>query len=364
MILHFYIARRFLRSFLIVVAIFMAILVPIDLAEQLREIGTPDAGLSAAFQLTLLNLPGALYVMLPLFIILATLILFLSLARTSELVVIRGSGRSALKSTFSPVVVSVLIGIVGLLVINPLVAATERQYEVSIARFQTGEERTLSVSGDGLWLRQGSAFGQTVIRASRANADGTSLFEASFFVFDPSGQAQARIDAEAAVLRDGAWDLTGAKRWSLRDTNPEASATSHPSFVLPSTLTRDQIRDSFGRPETVPIYELPNFISQMRDAGFAALQHRVWLMVELSNPLMLAAMVLIGASFTMRHTRFGKTGMMVLFALLAGFGFYFLRNFAQVLGETGQLPVAVVAWAPPLAAILLSLAFLLHTEDG
>ncbi len=364
MTLHLYIARRFLLAFLMVLAIFIAILLPIDLAEQLRAIGQPDAGLSAAFQLAILNLPGALYRMLPLFIILATLVLFLQLARTSELVVVRASGRSALKSSMSPVVVSVLIGLLGLLVINPIVAATERQYELTISRFQTGEERTLSVSGEGIWLRQGNQFGQTVIRAARANSDGTSLSEASFFVFDANGIAQSRVDADTAVLGDGAWDLTNAKLWPLDETNPEASASLHETFSLPSSLTREQIRDSFGRPSTVPIYELPTFISQMRAAGFAALQHRVWLMTELANPALLAAMVLIAASFTMRHTRFGKTGVMVLFALLLGFGLFFLRNFAQVLGETGQLPVAVAAWAPPLSAILLSLAFLLHTEDG
>ncbi len=364
MILHVYLARRFLRSFAIVLAVFIAILLPIDLAEQLRAIGTPDASLGAAFQLAMLNLPGALYQLLPLFTILATLVLFLSLARTSELVVVRASGRSALSSILAPVLVAISIGILGLLVINPLVAATERQYETSVQRFQTGEERTLSVSGDGLWLRQGGQFGQTVIRASRANGDGTSLFAASFFVYDANGQAQSRIDADRAELADGSWELTNAKIWPLGVTNPEAEAVTHDSFSLPSTLTPDQIRDSFGRPSTVPIYELPNFIRQLRAAGFAALPHRVWLMTELTNPLMLAAMVLIGASFTMRHTRFGKTGLMVLFALLLGFGIFFLRNFAQVLGETGRLPVAVAAWTPPVAAILLSLGFLLHTEDG
>lgn len=364
MILHVYLARRFLRSFVIVMAVFVAVLVPIDLAEQLRTIGTPDASLGAAFQLAMLNLPGSLYQLLPLFTILATLVLFLSLARTSELVVVRASGRSALSSTLAPVFVAVAIGILGLLVFNPLVAATERQYESAVARFQTGEERTLSISGDGLWLRQGGQFGQTVIRAARANADGTSLFGASFFVYDSNGRAQSRIDSDQAVLADGSWELTNAKIWPLGVANPEAEATSYDSFSLPSTLTRDQIRDSFGRPSTVPIYELPAFIAQLRAAGFAALQHRVWLMTELANPLMLAAMVLIAASFTMRHTRFGKTGLMVLFALLLGFGIFFLRNFAQVLGENGQLPVAAAAWTPPIAAILLSLGFLLHTEDG
>jgi lipopolysaccharide export system permease protein len=66
----------------------------------------------------------------------------------------------------------------------------------------------------------------------------------------------------------------------------------------------------------------------------------------------------------MRHTRFGKTGVMVLSAILLGFGVFFIRSFAQVLGETGQLPVALVAWTPPVAAILLALGLLLHTEDG
>jgi lipopolysaccharide export system permease protein len=167
------------------------------------------------------------------------------------------------------------------------------------------------------------------------------------------------------VLAAGNWALTDAKRWPLADTtNPEAGAETFATLDLPSTLTPEQIRDSFGRPETVPIYDLPRFIAQLNQAGFAALQHRVWLQMELSMPLMLAAMVLIGAGFTMRHTRFGNTGIMVLAAILLGFGVFFLRSFAQVLGETGQLPAMIVAWTPPAAAILLALGLLLHTEDG
>jgi len=55
---------------------------------------------------------------------------------------------------------------------------------------------------------------------------------------------------------------------------------------------------------------------------------------------------------------------MVLFAIMLSFSTYFIRNFAQILGENGQLPAALAAWAPPLAAIGLALSFLLHKEDG
>ena len=76
------------------------------------------------------------------------------------------------------------------------------------------------------------------------------------------------------------------------------------------------------------------------------------------------AMVLVGAAFTMRHTRFGGTGLSVLTAVLLGFCFYFIRNFAQILGENGQIPVALAGWAPPIASILLTMGLLLHAEDG
>ena len=364
MILHLYLARRFLRALGIVTAVFIAILLPIDIAEQLRRIG-PGQGFGPVLELALLNLPGSLYEMIPLFVLLGTLLMFLGLARSSELVVVRAAGRSALKAAASPVIVAALLGVAVIAVLNPIVAATEQQFDLRTARYLGAEERTVSVSAEGLWLRQGSLDAQTVIRAGAANSDGTQLFDASFFSFDAEGRITERITAAEAVLTDGAWDLTGVRRWPLAaGGNPEALAESLPHLSLPSTLTREQIRDSFGKPETVPIYELPAFIAQLNQAGFAALQHRVWLQTELSSPLMLAAMVLIGAGFTMRHTRFGRTGIMVLAAILLGFGTFFVRSFAQVLGESGQLPVALVAWTPPVAAILLALALLLHTEDG
>ena len=76
------------------------------------------------------------------------------------------------------------------------------------------------------------------------------------------------------------------------------------------------------------------------------------------------AMVLVASAFTMRHTRSGGTGVAVLLAILLGFGLYFIRSFSQILGENGQIPVVLSAWAPPVAAVFLALGLLLHKEDG
>lgn len=362
-----YFARRFLGAFLGVMGVFLGILILLDLVEQVRKFTADDVRFVDLLGLTLLHVPESLYRILPLVMILATLTLFLSLARTSELVVTRASGRSALRSLAAPVTVALAVGIVAVTVLNPMVAATSKQYELLSEKFSHGASSVLSISREGLWLRQsdgGDGGVQTVIRAERANLDGTELYDVTFIGFAPESGPAFRLEADSARLTPGAWQLRGVKEWRFDTANPERDSATYPLFILPSTLTRNRILDSFATPSAIPIWELPAFIKQLEHAGFSARRHIVWLNMELALPLLLVAMVLVGAGFTMRHTRSGRTGLMVLLALAMGFSLYFMRNFAQILGENGQIPVLLAAWGPPVAAVLLPLGLLLHWEDG
>lgn len=364
MTLSLYIARRFALVFASVFAIFFGLMMLIDIVEQVRRFGDSTVSFGQAAGLAALNVPSSLYRILPLVMILSAIALFLALARSSELVVIRATGRSGMRLLAAPVTVAIAIGIVAVMVMNPLVAATSKKYDELSSRYSRGEDSVLSVSPEGLWLRQGGHDGQTVIRATRANLEGTRLFGASFLGFSADGRPLFRIEAAEADLMPGAWQLRDVKRWALDVDNPERVSITEQTARLPTDLTRDRIRDSFGEPSAIPIWQLPAFIASLDRAGFTARQHRVWLQMELAQPLFLAAMVLLAAGFTMRHSRFGGTGTMVLAAVLGGFGLFFLRNFAQVLGDNGQIPVSLAAWSPPVAAMLLALGLLLHMEDG
>jgi lipopolysaccharide export system permease protein len=340
-------------------------MVLVGMMEQVRRFSSDDVTLTDIMVLTLLTIPEALYGILPLMVILATLTLFLNLARTSELVVTRASGRSALRSLIAPLIVAFLIGCTAVAVFNPIVAGTAKLYEVMSNRIAQTGDSVLSITREGVWLRQGGQEGQTVIRAAQADLEGAKLSQATFIGFGLDGVPAFRIEAAEAELLDGGWQIRDAKEWRFRvGGNPERDATLHDTFFLASELSRDELRDSFGTPSSIPIWELPAFINRLERAGFSAQKHRVWLQMEMALPLILVAMVFLGAAFTLRHTRFGRTGLMILFALLLGFALYFLRNFAQVLGENGQIPIALAAWAPPVAAICLSLGLLLHLEDG
>lgn len=365
MILTIYIARRFVGMFARVFAIFFGIMMLIETIDQMRKYSGTTLGLGDAVYMASLSVPASMYRILPLIVILASIALFLGLARSSELVVVRAAGRSGLRFLLAPLAAAFVIGALAVAVFNPLVAATSKQYDTLSALYGANGGSVMSVSGEGLWMRQGDATGQSVIKATRADPDGTALHGVTFLTFQPDGTPAQRIEAKEAVLQPGQWVLSGVKRWNLASGNPERDATALPDgLILATDLTADRIRNSFGAPSAVAFWNLPRYINDLERAGFSARAHRVWLQMELALPLLLASMVLIAAGFTMRHARFGKTGSMVLLALTGGFMIFFLRNFAQVLGENGQIPILIAAWIPPVAAIMLALGLLLHLEDG
>lgn len=366
MILDRYFARRFLQSFLLIGAVFTSLILLVDLIEQIRKFEGVSVTFRQLLQLVLLNTPEAVNEILPLLMILSTIVLFVGLARSSELVVTRAAGRSGIRALLAPMVMAAAIGILAVSTLNPIVAATSNRYQQLSDTYRTGQPAALSFTGEGLWLRQGGQRGQSVIHASDYGG-GTPvvLHGVTILTYAVDGGPVRRIVADRAQLETNEWLLSNVKVWPLAaGLNPEATSVRHDTLRIPTTLTQERIRDTLGRPSGISIYDLPQTIQNLRASGFSTQRHEVWFQVELARPLFLMAMVLVGAALTMRHTRLGGTGMSVLIAVLMGFGLYFIRGFAQAMGENGQIPIALAAWAPPIASILLTVGILLHAEDG
>jgi lipopolysaccharide export system permease protein len=275
----------------------------------------------------------------------------------------RAAGISALQLIAVPVLAAMAIGMVFVAIVNPFVAASIKRGAAVEEDFRSSSS-LLSFSREGVWLRQADSDGQTVIQAARTNADGTILSRVHMHRFDADGTLYASLEAPAARLTPGAWLLENAFEWKLDPDGRFVRTADAGRLSLPTTLTSDEILESFAPPETVGFWDLGRFIAQMEASGFSGLRHRLYLQSELAKPALYAAMVLIGAAFALRPTRFGQTGVMILLAVLAGFALYFLKDFAESLGGRGQIPLLVAAWTPPVAAIMLAVSLLLHLEDG
>jgi len=366
MTLGLYLVRRLAASFGLIGAVFFGMLMLFEVVETVRRFGGGDTPMGEIVWLSLLRVPATFYQILPLLTILSSMTLFLGLARSSELVVIRSAGRSAMRMLREPFLATLLFGALLVAGFNPIVAASTRAYQQRLQTLQSPDQLSqISLEGSAIWMRQGDARGQTVIRAQSVAPDGLDFSHVSFMLFArETGVPLVRIEAEQAHLEAGFWRLTNAKRWDLLADNPERDAQRFETLEMASDLTGERIRESFARVGMVSIWDLPDFIAALDRAGLSSRTHRSQYQSELALPVLMAAMMLVGAVLCFKHVRAGNASTRILFTVLAGFALFFLRNFAQVLGENGQIPLSLAIWTPPIASMLLALGVLLHLEDG
>ncbi|WP_323036564.1 LPS export ABC transporter permease LptG [Pararhodobacter sp.] len=366
MTLGLYLVRRLASSFGMISAVFFGMLLLFEVVEMVRRFGGGETPMREIIWLAMLRIPATFYQILPLLTILSSMSLFLGLARSSELVVIRSAGRSAMRMLREPFLATLIFGALLVAGFNPIVAAASRAYQDRLQTLQTPDlQSQISLEGSAVWMRQGDTHGQTVIRAQSVAPDGLEFSDVSFMQFErETGAPLIRIEAAHAHLDSGFWRLTTAKRWNLLADNPERDAATFETLDMPSDLTGERIRESFARVGMVSVWDLPDFIAALDRAGLSSRTHRSQFLSELALPVLMAAMMLVGAVLCFKHVRAGNSGTRILMTVLAGFALFFLRNFAQVLGENGQIPLSLAIWTPPIASMLLALGVLLHMEDG
>ena len=185
------------------------------------------------------------------------------------------------------------------------------------------------------------------------------LSKVNVFIYSGADKFNYRLDAKKAILEDGFWHMSDV--WVHQ---PDIPSQHENEFWLETDLTLGSIQDSFAPPETMSFWDLPTFIEALESAGFSAIRHRLHWHTLLAAPLLMCAMVLIAATFTLRHTRRSGTVFVISGGVLTGFVLYFFSDIVFAFGLSDSIPVTLAAWTPSGVATLLGLAMLLHLEDG
>ena len=354
-----YIARQFLLWVGTLLAGLVALIVIIDFLEFLRRGATREnATLSLIVEMVLLRAPTMAQLVVPFAILFGAMFTFWRLSRNHELVIVRAAGVSVWQFLVPALAFTLAIGILQLTLFGPFAALLLGRFERIETLYFSNRPSTSGLFPSGLWLRQADSPGQAVIHAQRVAPNSSTLERVVIFRFAPGDRFISRIDASSAVLRQGYWELNDGQMTTAADpTAPQRVAT------LPTELTWPQIEESFSHPETLSFWELPGFIDMLESAGFSALRHRLHYQSLLASPLLLCAMVLIAATFSLRPGR-RRTGRLVAAGIGTGFVFYILSDLISAMGLSGRLPVDLAAWAPAAICLLLGGTMLLHQEDG
>ena len=361
-----YVARVFAFHLLGMLAALTGVVVLFDLIELLRRAATkPDATFAVVAEIAALRLPWVTLQVLPFAVLLGGILAFWRLTRSSELIVARAAGVSAWQFLAGPTLFALGLGCFAVAVISPVSAAMRARAESIDSSFIKIGGGPLALNGGQLWLRQadrdldpqGVALlhaERVVVRAGALSAEAMSVFR-----LDANDRLLERIEARAATLQPGAWALTDA-----RSIAPGRLPGPARDMTLPTSMTVDRVQDSFAPPDTLSVWALPGFIALLERSGFSSIRHRLHFHSLLALPLMAATMALLAAGFSMRPARRGGVAQMIASGVAAGFALFVIAKVAEEFGQTGTLPPPLAAWAPIGAGLMLSVALLLHLEDG
>ena len=359
-IIELYLAKRYLTAMLGTFAFCSILIFMIDFVEILRQSGKyGSVPATTLIWLTILRLPAYTELLLGFAVQVGAIAALLMLNRRSELAVMRAAGLSVWGFLRPAIVVALVLGAFAVLVYNPLAASARAEAERLFSQVFGRESNFLQSQANGAWMRQEGADGSSVVSARAALNRGLELVSVMIVQYDRSGAFMERVDGDRARLNDGYWLVENAL----------VSRIGHPperfsAYLVSTHLSPERVRDALGTAISISFWELPGIIEATRKAGLSASRFQIQYELLLSRPLLLLAMVLMGATVSLRSFRSGKIQTMVVYGMLAGFGFLLMMEVSRQIGVAGLVSPTVAVWVPVAVAILFSATVLLNQEDG
>ena len=353
-----YFAWRFARTILAIFFTIFCLMFVVVFVEMLRRTSdNPEAGAGLIALMTAMKVPAAAEMILPFAVLFGSMATFADLTRKLELIVARASGMSVWQFIAPPVITALIIGIVSTTIYNSLSAVMKmRSDQMELELF--GVPGSLRID-KGVWLRQHGVDGLAVMHAMASKNGGQLLSEVSVNIYSPKGGFLERVEARSAKLEPGVWVLEDAQV-----SAPGEPARKVSAYMLATELTPEQAAAATTPPQGTPFWDLPELTSRTAEAGLDATGYRLQFQTLLARPLLLVAMVLVAASFSLRFFRFGGVAKTLSGGVAAGFVLYIVTKVLSDLGGAGMISPLVAAWSPALVGSMLGTLTLLYSEDG
>jgi len=340
---------------------FLSLFYFIDFVDELSDVGTRDYTAFHAAVYSLLLLPGHLYELSPIAVLIGTIYALSRLAQSSEYTILRtgglGPGRALVLLASLGLGFALFTFVVG----DHVAPLSERHAEALRAEFRGG----IRVGRAGAWMKDHASTPQGErnysINVGSATAD-SLLNDVRIFEFNTDGRLLQRISAETAeVMGDGTWSLGKVEvtRWEGGDdgtgpANARSERTDHLSW--PSTLSAGVVAAAVLPLGTMSTVELFRYIVHLADNEQAVQRYEIQFWKRALYPFACLVMVGLALPFAYMHARAGSVSLKVFGGIMLGISFVLLNNVAGHLGLLREWTPWMVAAAPSALYLLLSLA--------
>lgn len=288
--------------------------------------------------------PSMIYLMAPMGVLLAVLITFGLLDKSSELTAMKATGFSIYRATL-PVIVLSGIFAAGMFFFDQIyIPHTNRQQEILRNEIK-GKPAQTYLQADRKWIfgQNNEIYYYRVFDPDQNTFGGISIFE-----FDPNTfQLTRRIQADHAY-----WDPR-LRKWVFEQgwvrTLSGASIQDYRTFDI---TTFDELQEDPGyfkkevkQSSEMNYDELRGYIDDLQQSGFDTVRLKVQLQKKIAFPLITLVMAILAIPFSASGRRGGAL-VGVAVALGIAVVYWVTSGLFEAMGDANQLPAMIAAWAP------------------
>ncbi len=349
-----YLFREVMLGTLLVLVAFLVLFGFFDLIGELGDIGKGGFQFHHALIFVLLSLPGRAYELMPIAVLIGALYALSTLARHSEITVLRASGmstRDLLGALFRVAGVFALVTfLIGEFVAPPAEQMAQEVRLKAMGTIVASDFRT------GLWVKDGQSF----INVAQVLPD-TRLLGIRIYEFDAQRHLVSVSDAkEGEYVPPDAWRLNGVVR-TFVDANG-GRVQRLPSLTWKSALNPDILSVLLVVPERMSVINLVTYLKHLSVNHQKTQRYQIALWKKIIYPLAGFVMVALALPFGYTHDRVGGVSLRIFGGVMLGVFFHMLNGLFANLGVINSWPPFSSAVAPSALFLLAASAMIWWVE--
>jgi LPS export ABC transporter permease LptF/LPS export ABC transporter permease LptG len=351
LILDEYVLREFLKMFAMILSGFVLLMLVFTFFELIGDILRNHTPLSTVGAYLVNLTPSMLYQITPLSVLIAVLVTFSLLNRSSELIAMKATGISIYRLVIPVFMIAALLAC-GLFAFDQSYLPQANRKQEALRNIIKGKPAQTTLNPDQKWI-----FGQQhpgepgrIFYYQFFDPDQNAFANLSLFEFDPKTFAVTRRIFASRVVWDetahgwsfqNGWErsMQGANTKSFREFVKAEFAEVHeePGYFKKESLQSQEM--NFG--------QLDRYIGDLQQSGFDTMRLRVQLWHKLAYPLVTIVMAVLAIPFALSMGRRGSlTG--IASAIGIALGYWVIAGLFDEMGSVNYLPAALAAWFPDI----------------
>ena len=317
MILVRYINKEFFIGISMIMIGLISLFAFFDFIQEIGDLGKGSYGIIQAISFVILSIPGHIYEVVPLAVLIGAMYTIGQLSYNSELNVLRASGYSIKKIAWSLMYVGILFSFFTVL-IGDFIAPHSEKSAQQIKIISTNSSVSQEFSS-GFWIKDGDNF----VNIENVLPD-SSLEQIHIYEFDENFNLRTIVDAKNGSFKNGEWKLKDIKQTILDKDSVKTKTIESGSWK--SLMRPEMMNALIISPQKMSSINLLKFINYLKKNNQKSTKFEVALWEKLIHPLMPLVMIIFAIPFGFLQERSGGKFFKMFVGIIIGIVYQILNT--------------------------------------